>query len=308
MLDFGEGIVFKEILTNPILDIAARFWEDDRYQAFRICYRTMRRIDDLVDDRKSFPGGITERDALRLRRLIYDWLRSFQKGHTSDSTTLELREILDRFQIPDRPWELLCQAMSYDLEHDGFTDYNDFLQYAEGAAVAPASLFLHLCGVTKDMGKFKAPDYDGHSMARDLALFAYLVHIIRDFQKDQLHHLNYFADDLLHEHSLSLSDLRNIAEGGPINPQFRHLIKKYIDHADYYRARARKTIDTLAPKLESRYWLSLEIIYGLYLQIFERIDPELGKFTTEELNPTQDEIQTRIKEILRVSELPTTHS
>ena len=51
-LDFAREIPFDEILTNPILDIAARVWEQDRYDAFKICYRSMRRLDDLVDHRK----------------------------------------------------------------------------------------------------------------------------------------------------------------------------------------------------------------------------------------------------------------
>ncbi len=43
---------FQKIVTNPILDIAARYWDNDRYEAFKICYKSMRIIDDFVDDRK----------------------------------------------------------------------------------------------------------------------------------------------------------------------------------------------------------------------------------------------------------------
>ena len=50
--DFNWDLDFNQILTNPILDIGARFWEDERYNAFRICYRSMRLLDDLVDNRK----------------------------------------------------------------------------------------------------------------------------------------------------------------------------------------------------------------------------------------------------------------
>lgn len=59
-LDFDRNLDFQQILTNPILDIAARFWEDERYEAFKICYRSMRFIDDMVDDRKIVSLRISE--------------------------------------------------------------------------------------------------------------------------------------------------------------------------------------------------------------------------------------------------------
>ena len=62
-LDFAVNLDFSEILTNPILDIAARFWDDDRYAAFKICYRSMRLIDDLVDERKESGGPITQQES-----------------------------------------------------------------------------------------------------------------------------------------------------------------------------------------------------------------------------------------------------
>jgi hypothetical protein len=40
--------------------------------------------------------------------------------------------------------------------------------------------------------------------------------------------------------------------------------------------------------------LSLEIIFTLYLMVFERIDLKNGKFTTQELNPTPDETRERV--------------
>ena len=36
------------------------------------------------------------------------------------------------------------------------------------------------------------------------------------------------------------------------------------------------------------------IIYNLYLMVYERIDPDNGNFTTEELNPTAEEIKARV--------------
>ena len=45
-------------------------------------------------------------------------------------------------------------------------------------------------------------------VARPCAIFSYLVHIIRDFRKDQLNNLNYFAVDILEKHGLTAENLR----------------------------------------------------------------------------------------------------
>ena len=50
--DFAPKLTSQQILDNSTLDIAARFWESERYEAAKTCYRTMRIIDDLIDNRK----------------------------------------------------------------------------------------------------------------------------------------------------------------------------------------------------------------------------------------------------------------
>ena len=53
-------------------------------------------------------------------------------------------------------------------------------------------------------------------------------------------------------------------------------------------------LEKVRPLLEPRYQLSLEIIFDLYLMVFERIHPDTGNFTTVELNPTPEETRERV--------------
>ena len=287
---------FKEILTNPILDIAANFWEKDRYEAFKTCYKSMRYVDNLIDERKASKEKITETEKQKFTEKVNNWISLI--ANVKPSNQVQLIKTLKKFKIPFWPWKKLSEAMIYDLHHDGFRTFPVFLEYAEGAAVAPGSIFMHLCSVTNKNGKYYAPQFDIKKASRPLALFAYLVHLIRDFQKDHNNNLNYFADDLIAKHNLTKKTLKEIAAGGKISQNFRNLIKEHHNFAGHYRNKARQMLDETSAYLKPPYLLSLEVLYSLYLQIFERIDVNNGKFTTEELNPSPKEIKERISKIV----------
>jgi len=68
--------------------------------------------------------------------------------------------------------------------------------------------------------------------------------------------------------------------------------------ADRYRIDTLRMMDEICLKLEPRYRLSLEIIFELYMMVFERIDPEHGTFSSEELNPTPAETRERVRRII----------
>lgn len=295
MLDFTREPDFESILTNPILDIAARFWEEERYHSFQICYRSMRVIDDLVDDRKVSGRVVTADELARYRLMIEQWTDALSRKRASDDFQEELLDTIEKYRIPIWPWQRLAAAMKYDLTHDGFASFLTFLRYSEGAAISPASIFMHLCGVRKTGDKYDTPGYDIRLAARSLAIFSYLVHILRDFEKDHKSGLNYFAENLLRKFELNRETLLKIAQGEPATPEFRLLMNTYHRYAQYYRQKARRCIDSVLPHLEPRYQLSLEIIFTLYDQIYDRIDPEKGSFRSDELNPTPEEVRSRIE-------------
>lgn len=290
-LDFAREIPFDQILTNPILDIAARLWETDRYDAFKICYRSMRRLDDLVDHRKETGEPINAAEVELFTRMMADWVKQVAERKVTDPFVAQMVETTDRFAIPLWPWERLVRSMVYDLTHNGYASFLQFLRYTEGAAISPAAIFMHLIGLPK-VGDL--PAYDIREGARALALFSYLVHIVRDFQKDHKANLNYFCDDLMTRAGVSRTECTEIAHSEEPTKAFRRLIAEYVRLAEFYRQKARRKIDSLLPLLEPRYQLSLELIYQLYEQIFAKIDPEKGNFSGAELNPSEAEIKERI--------------
>ncbi|TET54616.1 MAG: hypothetical protein E3J54_01725, partial [Actinobacteria bacterium] len=211
LTDFTQKLDYEKVLTNPILDTAACFWDDERYEAFKICYKSMRSVDDMVDNLKAKGNKISEADKQQLKTLVCEWLKAIDSWTPRDSVQKQLIETMTKFKIPSWPWQKLSEAMIYDLDNEGFDTFEIFLKYSEGAAVAPGSIFMHLCGVNKDNGDYNQPSFDVKEAAYPLAVFCYLVHIVRDFQKDQNENLNYFASDLLAENNLNESMLKEIA-------------------------------------------------------------------------------------------------
>jgi|WetSurMetagenome_2_1015567.scaffolds.fasta_scaffold03196_5 phytoene/squalene synthetase len=293
-LEIFSRIDFEKIKDHPNILIAARFWDNDRYEAAKTCYRFMRAIDDLIDNHKAQQKGISPQERGKFISDVNEWLLRVMVPGDGDPEKEMLTETVKRFVIPLWPLEAFARAMVYDINNDGFPTFEAFLDYAQGASVAPASIFVHLSGISGSNGNYKSPAFDVREAATPCAVFSYLVHIIRDFQKDQFNNLNYFADDLVMKFGLTRKKLFEIAHGSPVPGGFRDLVRHYLEIADSYRTRTREIMDRIEPFLEERYLLGMEIIYDLYTMVFERIDAERGSFTTGELNPTAEETRSRV--------------
>jgi phytoene/squalene synthetase len=300
-LEIFNLIDFEDINDHPNILIAARFWDEKRYVAAKTLYKFMRSIDDLIDNYKAANKTISEFKKQSLTDDVDNWLKIIMKGNGDNPFQQELTETITKFRIPSWPLESFAKSMIYDINNDGFPTLNSFLEYAGGASVAPAAIFVHLAGLRERENKYSEPAFNVKEAATSCAIFSYLVHIIRDFQKDQLKGLNYFADDLIAKHGLGKGELYKIGSGGHIGDGFRELMREYYLLADEYRQKTYDCIRVIWPYLEPRYQLSLEIIFELYLMVFERIDIKDGKFTTEELNLSPDETKQKVYETIMKS-------
>jgi len=297
-LQIFDSIDFDSIIDHPNILIAASFWDSDRYCAAKTCYRFMRKIDDLIDNHKAANKSIAPEERKAFLTDVAQWLRMVVISDDCNPEKEALIKTVERFRIPLWTLESFARSMIYDINNDGFRTLEDFIEYSQGASVAPASIFVHLSGLKQAGDGYIEPEFDVREAATPCAIFSYLVHIIRDFQKDQLNNLTYFADDLVRKNGLSRRDLNYIAHGGQITGGFRNLIREYRGIADKYRMETIEIMKRIGPLMEPSYKLSLEIIFSLYLIVFERIDPENGSFTSAELNPSPAETRERVFETI----------
>jgi 15-cis-phytoene synthase len=297
--DIFHAIDFEKIIDHPNILIAAHFWDTERFEAAKTCYRFMRSIDDLIDDYKSEHKTIEADEKAHFEANVKTWINTIVNTSESHTAHAELIETVRKFHIPAWPLEAFARSMVYDIYNDGFLTLDSFLDYAGGASVAPASIFVHLCGLTQENGLYVEPVFDVKQVATPCAVFSYLVHIIRDFVKDHTHNLNYFPDDLIAKYGLDREKLLAMAQGAWISQGFREMIRELYTVADEYRRKTYEIMQEIKPLLEPRSQLSLEIIFALYLMVFERIDIDNGTFTTWELNPTPKEIKARVWKVIQ---------
>ena len=265
----------------------------------------MRTIDDMIDDQKAKDETFGCLEKQILTEKVKNWINCLNHSVNGDPFLNKLIDTITTYKIPLRLFHNFARSMQYDIDNNGFATFEDFLDYADGASVAPASVFVHLCCLTKKNGEIQVPPFDVIEAARPCAIFSYIVHIIRDFQKDQKNNLNYFALDILSRYNLRPEDLKAIAHGAPVTDSFRSVIRDYMDYAQLWGARTLLEIGKLENTVKGRYLLSLHIIYNLYLQVFNRIDVDHGSFTTRELNPTMEEIRQNVMNVLEMSNIST---
>ncbi len=216
-----EGIDFDHIEKHPNILIAARFWDDRRYHAARVCYKFMRMIDDYIDNRKATGKEISCLEREELSTKVHHWIECLDGSAGDDPFYEELSKTIATFRIPLKLFHNFAKSMLYDIDNDAFPTLESFLEYSDGASVAPASIFVHLCCLEEKNGLYVVPAYDPIELAKPCAIFSYLVHIIRDFQEDQLNNLNYFAEDILEKHGITFAELKEIALGNPIPETFQ---------------------------------------------------------------------------------------
>ena len=284
--NIAPNINFDKIDKHPNILIAASLWDMDRFNAAKICYKFMRTIDDMIDDRKASQETLGCMEKQMLSERVHNWISCLDRNINEDPFINEVSGTITKFKIPLKLFHNFARAMQFDIDHQGFATYDEFIHYAEGASVAPASVFVHLCCLGEKDGEYLSPAFDIVELARPCAIFSYLVHIIRDFEKDQKENLNYFAHDLLAKYGLSPQKLRDIAYGAPVPTEFRLLIREYVEYAKYWAGQTLLAIQNLESSVKGRYMASLVVIYSLYDMVFKRIDVENGNFSTAELNPS----------------------
>jgi phytoene synthase len=274
------------------LYLASLFFKDHKkYQAFCAYYALMRVVDDRID-------GLPTRMRLsdQERRLEHEVVSAWKAGvqccydgravpkqiiqqcRLADAQRLfdSCSASLDVFRPPQVLWASFFRSMHWDLDHERFDSWLQFLSYAEGASVAPTTIYLFLIVSRRRAGSVSLPaGFDVIECGRQLGVFAYLGHILRDVAEDLRRGDNgliYICGEDMKAFGVTEQLLFRDAERGRSSSATRRLVAELSARARTFLASGRSSLRCLSGQLERDSEFILELILTVYERVLDKIE------------------------------------
>lgn len=276
------------------LHLTSCFFADrERYKAFCAYYALMRIVDDRIDglpDR----AGLSERDRIREHEVVSAWETAVRGccegrdpplallrrcGHADAAALLEaFAASLPVYPAPLYLWESFFRSMHWDLDHDRFDSWRDFLAYTEGASVSPTTIYLALLA-SRPNPPFHVPSlpagFNLRKCGQELGTFAYLGHIVRDMAEDLgtgRRGLVYLTREDMTAHGVTEHELRRELEKGSAGIAIRGLVADLVGRARDYLREGRKSMVPLRGAIDEDCTFVLELIVTMYDRLLDKIE------------------------------------
>jgi phytoene synthase len=270
---------------------ASRALPPARRDFFSASYAAMRVIDDVVDEEfLALPADRRDAEREAVRGRVEAWRRQTAEGASTGFLSPPLAAgfsgVVAVSDLGPGPWNGLATALFEDVDEAAMPDWAAFDRYAEGATVAPAEIFIYLLAaeVTPDGLRYRL-QVPAVEYARDLAVFCYLVHILRDLAKDSAvsGRLVTIPADVLAAAGLTRETIAD-AVAGNRGEVLAALAAPILARADRFRERGRARIADLLPRLGLRERLALD---GL-ITVYERLHKEFRGRYADRLDALPD--------------------
>lgn len=269
--------------------LVGRALPEAKRRFFAAAYASMRLIDDFVDDEflALAPADRAAQRAAAHEKLAH-WATAVDAAaagkppataKTDGQVFQALARTLPHSDLGTAPWHALAAAMRQDVDEQPIADWAGFSDYCAGATVAPATIFVYILACRADGALLRWPlDRPPAFYARDIAVFCYLVHIMRDLASDAAGdaQLLTIPRAALAFRDLTPAALRDaIAEGNP-GPVVG-LVEDLAARAARHRDTAELRIDALSAALDPTALQMLVTLYDAYRVLHGRIaeDPAI---------------------------------
>ncbi|MCP3957324.1 MAG: squalene/phytoene synthase family protein [bacterium] len=296
----AERIAAKDL--NNLYLTSCFFADPERYRAFCALYAVMRVVDDRIDDIPSRQElGAADRE--REHSIVRAWHEALEHARNASRPTAEeivrcanpeaselihaVTRSMQHFPVPFRLWANFFAAMHQDLNSARFATYEDFLRYAEGASVAPTTIYLYLIVADRKTPAdpyHVPPGFDLIACGRQLGIFAYLGHILRDLTQDLAtgtEGLVYLAEAEMAAHGISEETLRIDMERGHASEPLKALVQTVVQRSWDACDQGRELLRPLDGQLPQDRAFILELIITIYRKLNEKLidcdyDPIVG--------------------------------
>ncbi len=286
----AEEIAAKDL--NNLYRTSCFFIDPNRYRSFCAMYAVMRIVDDRIDEILA-GDDVSDEELVREHEILEAWHRcvsSCLSGARPDEHDLEkighpriekiiatFTEASALFPVPAALWDNFFEAMRWDLEDRDFGTFAEFVEYTEGASVAPTTIYLYLITASfqSERNAYHLPsEFDLIQCGRDLGLFAYLGHILRDLACDISsgeRGLFYLTGEDMDTHGVSRESLITDLESGTSSPGLQSLVRDLVERAWMSGKNGRAGLQVLEGQLDSDCAFILEMIIRIYERVLDKI-------------------------------------
>ena len=282
-----------------------------RYEAFIAMYSVMRVIDDAVDSIADV-RALAPADLAAQRREVAAWRKRIEEAYapgragegpglpgqptgtepepgqarTADPAALQaaLAWAVSEFPVPLGIWTDFLEAMDYDLRHDRFQTSEEFLWYARGATAAPTTVFVYLLTAAARSGGGTLPvryeieelgdGFDYRTCGRNLGIFAYLAHILRDVAADlRIGRRGRIYVPLSDLSAVGLTEegFRSVIESGRDDSRWSALVERLVTRARSYEEPGFRMAFSRLPAMAPDCRFVLALIIRTYQDLLARI-------------------------------------
>lgn len=276
-LEACEAVAAKD---KSNLYVTSQFFEDRaRYDAFIAMYAVMRLVDDFIDN---VPDKQTAGPEVRaaLKAELDRWEKRIRDAYagkpSQDPIDVGLAAAALTFPVPIHVWLNFVDAMRFDVDHPRFADFQEFLHYGEGATVAPTVIYVYLLTAQKNAdATYAVSGFDFETCGRELGLFAYLAHILRDVKEDMAvgtTGLVYLSMADLKTHALDESALRSLLAAGKPDPRWTALVRDLCSRAHQMEKKGMALAEARYAHMEPDCAYILCLIITVYSELLRRIE------------------------------------
>ncbi len=252
-----------------------------RRAAFAL-YAFCRRLDDLVDGDNAGDGSVAAVSSspealaarLSLARAAVSALYGGENGALqqrelpwSPGELAAFRDTIERFQIPEQPFQELINGMEMDLTQSRYQTFAELSLYCYRAAGVVGLMMTHLLGFD-DAGCLP--------YAADLGLAMQLTNVLRDVKEDWVRGRVYLPlEELggfgLGENDLETFSLGNVAaqHGSPQWLKWRELMAFQVARTRSFYERANRGVPHLTGFGSKRVVQLMSGVYGSILNVIE---------------------------------------
>lgn len=268
--------VMNSVQTNFIF--SSYILPEEKKDDLNIIYAFCRKTDDIVDDDKF---TLSEKK-IRLEK----WNNELKKSFDSDTEfrlLKDLKNVKEKYNIPESPFFDLIKGMQLDLEQNRYKSFEELYQYCYYVASTVGLMTINLFGYTNK---------NTIDFAVNLGIALQLTNILRDIRKDCEAGRIYLPQEDLLKFGYGEDDLiANV-----YNDNFKSLMKSEVERTKNYYASAMKhlhheDIKNMLPALIMRktYYKILKKIESKNYNIFE------NKISISKFNKAFTAILTCIK-------------